>query len=93
MMMEVIDSNSKLGMAILSALGDKEMRRILDCAIDEAKSIPDIIKETSMPHATAYRKVKWMLEEKLMVVERIHITDDGKKFSIVRSTLKCRLPL
>jgi hypothetical protein len=74
--------------AILSAIADTEMIMILDCATFRSKSVSDIIRETRIPHSTAYRKIKWMLEEGLLFTEKIDITPDGKKFSLFKSTIR-----
>lgn len=78
----------RLRQAILIAVADKEMVKIMDCATFHTKSVNSIIKETGISHSTAYRKIKWMLEEGLLFAERIEITPDGKKFSLFRSTIK-----
>ena len=81
-------NNEKFKQAILNTLADKEMIKILDCTSYRTVSVNDIIKEANIPHTTAYRKINWMLQEGLLTVEKIHITPDGKKFSLFRSTLK-----
>ena len=86
--MSVVVGNGRFKQAILSALADKEMVRIIDCATLCQKSVSGIISETGISHSTAYRKIKWMLEEGLLFTEKIAITPDGKKFSLVRSTIK-----
>ena len=48
----------------------------------------EIIKETNIPHTTIYRKIKLMLENGLVIIEKFQITDDGKKFSLFRSVLR-----
>lgn len=74
--------------SILSALADKEVMAILESAMLHAKSANDIIKETGIPYTTTYRKIKWMLDGGLLIVERIQLTEDGKKSSLFRSTLR-----
>lgn len=74
--------------AILAALADKEVARILECATLHPKSVTEVIRETNISHSTAYRKIKWMLEEGLLATEKIDITADGKKFSLFKSTLR-----
>lgn len=74
--------------AILSALADKEVMAILESAMLHAKSANDIIKVTGIPYTTTYRKIKWMLDGGLLMVERIQLTEDGKKSSLFRSTLR-----
>ena len=78
----------RLRQAILEAISDKEMVKILDCATIRPKSVNAVIKETGISHSTAYRKINWMLEQGLLYVEKIEITEDGKKFSLFKSTLK-----
>jgi hypothetical protein len=60
----------------------------MDCAMLCSKSIKDIIMENNdISHISAYRKIKWLLNEGLIVVDKIVITSDGKKFSLYHSTL------
>ena len=81
-------NSHKLKQAILSALADEEMVRILDCSRFRSISVNNIIKECNIPHTTAYRKINWLLERGLLLVDKIEITSDGKKYSLVRSVLK-----
>ena len=54
-----------------------------------SKSIKDIILENSdISHTSAYRKIKWLLDEGLLIVDKIVITPAGKKFCVYHSTLK-----
>ena len=84
----MIISKEKLKDAILIAIGDKEMVQIMNCSMYKSVSVNEIIKETGIPHTTAYRKIKWMLENGILITERILITEDGKKSSLIKSTLK-----
>lgn len=74
--------------AILDTLADKEKVGIMNSATYRLVSVNDIIKEVGIPHTTAYRKIKEMLERGLLIVEKIQITQEGKKFSLFRSTLR-----
>ena len=74
--------------AILAALADTELQKILDASMYQSKSVNDIILETNVSHTTAYRKIKWLVEEKLLIVDKIEITEDGKKSSLFRTILK-----
>ena len=74
--------------AILTALADEEMMKILDSVMYHSKSIVDISREYNIPHTTCYRKTKWLLNEGLVIVDRIIITPEGKKFSLYHSVLK-----
>ena len=74
--------------AILTALADEEMMKILDSIMYHSKSIVDISREYNIPHTTCYRKTKWLLNEGLVIVDRIIITPEGQKFSLYHSVLK-----
>ncbi len=84
----MIVTNEKARKAILTALGDQEMVKILDAVMIQSKSVNTIIREANIPYTTAYRKIKWLLNEGLLVVDKIEITPDGKKSSLVRSVLR-----
>jgi hypothetical protein len=34
-----------------------------------------------MPHTTAYRKIRWLVEEKLLIVDTIKIADDEYEYN------------
>jgi DNA-binding IclR family transcriptional regulator len=53
-----------------------------------SKSVYQITRETNIPHTTAYKKIKWLVEEKLLIADEIEIADDGKKFSLFHTVLK-----
>src|SRR5438093_11730013 len=80
--------SDRLKRVILVALADTELVKILDAAIYQLKSVNEIILETNVSHTTAYRKIKWLVEEKLLIVDKIEITEDGKKSSLFRTILK-----
>lgn len=70
------------------ALADKEMVSILNCTRDKGRSACNIIRESALAHTTAYRKIKWLVDRKLLAVERVCIDNDGKKYSLFRSTIR-----
>jgi predicted transcriptional regulator len=74
--------------AVLTALADNEIMKILATVMNQSKSVNQILKETNISHTTAFRKTKWLLKEGLIIVDKIIITPDGKKFSLYLSTLK-----
>jgi predicted transcriptional regulator len=78
--------NSKFKQSILTALADEDMVKILNSTQVSTKSVNDIIREYNIAHTTAYRKIKWMVENDLLVVEQIKLTEDGKKSSLFKST-------
>lgn len=84
----MIISGKRLTSAILSALADEEMVRILNFCMYNAKSTNEIITDCEIPHTTAYRKVKWLVDENLIFVDRIIITQEGKKYSMFLTVYK-----
>ena len=81
-------NSQRLKQAILVALADTDMVRILDSAMFKDKCVNDIIKECDIPHTTAYRKIRYLLEQGLLVCTRMEFTEDGKKFSLFKSVFK-----
>jgi len=81
-------NNEKYKESILTALADGDMVNFMNSAVIQPKSISDIIKETDISHTTAYRKAKWMVENGLLVIEKIVVSKDGKKFSLLKSVFK-----
>jgi len=82
----ILESQKKK--AILTALADPEAVSIINSTMNQSKSASDIIRETNVPHTTAYRKIKWLVDEKLLVVDRVLINDEGKKYSLFHSIFR-----
>ena len=80
--------SKKTAQAILSALADPETRAIMDAAIFKPKSFNEIVKETGVPNSTAFRKIKLLLSDGILIVEKIDFTPDGKKYSLFRSSMR-----
>ena len=75
--------------ALLTALADEEMVKIMNCVMHRSKSFNDIAAENSdIPRTTVFRKIKWLLNQGILIVDNIVITKEGKKFSIYHSTLR-----
>ena len=84
----MIITNEKQKEAILNALLDDYSRKILDSTIDKAKSITEIIREQDIPMTSTYRRVKLLMDNKLIKVERSMVTEDGKRFYLYLSSIK-----
>jgi len=85
----MIIKSQRIRKALLIALADEEMIKVLDCVMVHSKSFNDIIAENSnVSRTTAFRKIKWLLKEGLIIVDKIVLTPDGKKFSLYHSTLR-----
>ena len=50
--MTVIVMRDRFKHAILTALADKEMVKILDCATFRAISVNEVMRDTDIPHST-----------------------------------------
>lgn len=80
--------SERIKSAVLTVLADPEMVRIIDSTMNQTKSVYDIIMETKMPHTTAYRKIKWLVDNKLLVIDRISISEEGKRYSLFHSVFR-----
>jgi DNA-binding transcriptional ArsR family regulator len=83
-----IVNSDELKTSILSALADKEMLKILDLSMYTSKSVNDILRDSDISYTTVYRKIKWLLDKELLVVDKINISSEGKKYTTFRSVLK-----
>jgi len=73
--------------AVLHSLSDEQIKSIINCTRDTAKSLNDIAKETQISRTTAHRKITFMIKNVLLVVEKFMITPNGKKSKLFRSKL------
>jgi DNA-binding Lrp family transcriptional regulator len=74
--------------ALVEGLADAYSRNILLAAIPQAKSVEDLSKENGIPLSTAYRRVHELLRAQLLVVERMVVTPEGKKYELLRSAYR-----
>lgn len=81
-------SSQRVRDALLQALADEYSRSIMVSTIKEAKSVQDLSRDGNIPMSTAYRRVNEMTETGLLTVERIVLTEDGKKYELYRSAFK-----
>jgi len=72
----------------LTALSDEDIVKIFNSTKQNSKSVPTLMKLYNISHSTIYRKIKWMLDNNLLVTDKIEIREDGKKFSLFKSTIK-----
>ena len=84
----MIITDEKQKKIIVDALLDEYSRKILDSTIDESKSITDIMREQDIPMTSTYRRVKSLMDNKLVKVERSMVTDDGKRYFLYLSNIK-----
>ena len=73
---------------VLRAVSDEYARTILASTLSQAKSVEDISNQTGIPVSTCYRRVHELVSLHLLKLEKIVITDTGKKYETFRSILK-----
>ena len=74
--------------AILQAMSDDVSRKILSATVSEGKPVEQISAESKIPPSTTYRRVQELTSMGLMVVERIVISESGKRYSVFRSAFR-----
>ena len=78
--------NVNLSVAILNALGDESSRKILTSAIARGKTVEEISAEQHLPLSTCYRRLRRLLGEGLMILERTVVTPAGKRYAVYRTS-------
>jgi hypothetical protein len=73
---------------LLAALCEEPSRRILASTLSGGKSVLDMSAEQAIPLSTCYRRLRELTEQRLLVLEKIVVTAEGKKFRIYRSIFK-----
>jgi predicted transcriptional regulator len=85
----MIIKSQRIKKALLIALADDDMIKIMNSVMNNSKSFNEIVTENNtISRTTAFRKLKWLLKEGLIIVDRIVLAPDGRKFSLYHSTLK-----
>ncbi|MDA4124533.1 MAG: hypothetical protein OK438_03675 [Thaumarchaeota archaeon] len=74
--------------SLVQGLADEYSRKILLSAIPAAKSVEDMSRENDIPLSTCYRRVHELLDAQILVVEKIIVTPDGKKYELLRSAFR-----
>jgi len=58
----IVIKSQRIKNALLTALADEEMVKIMNCVMNQSKSFNDITAENrDIPHTTAFRKTKSLL--------------------------------
>jgi len=79
---------SAMTKSVVTALSDEFSRRMLVSTVGEGKTVQDISVEQAVPVSTCYRRARELVDQGLLVVERIVVTGDGKKFTVYRSSFR-----
>lgn len=72
---------------LMKAISNRSIRRILVSCCPEAKTVARISTELGLPLSTAYHYVAELAKAGLLSIERITVTDDGKRYESYRSVV------
>ncbi|MGA2664617.1 MAG: hypothetical protein ABSF83_06720 [Nitrososphaerales archaeon] len=80
--------NAALARCVVSALADEFSRRIVTSTVNEGKTVQEISLEQAVPLSTCYRRTSELSNQGLLMVERIVVTGEGKRYAIYRSSFR-----
>ena len=72
----------------ISAISDELSSRILVSALPEAKTAQEISVEQALPLSSCYRRIRELVDQGLLMVERIVVTTGGKRYALYRSSFR-----
>jgi len=81
-------TNPTTAKALVQALGDEYSRKIMLATIPTPKSVEDLSKDNDIPLSTCYRRVHELVDAQVLLIDRIIVTNDGKRFELVRSAYR-----
>jgi len=84
--MQILDDDKAKTM--IQILSDRYSRSILFQTTLSAKSVEEVSKETNIPISTCYRRIHDMRVQGVLVIDRIVLTDDGRKYEMFKSAIK-----
>ena len=70
---------------VVEAMHDEYSRMILSSSVREGKTVDEICDENGIPQSTCYKRIRHLVDEGAMVVERIVVAPTGSKRAIYRS--------
>lgn len=73
---------------LLRALADDQARKIIARTISGGKSVADIVRECNIAHTSSYRLVNELKNQGLLIIEKIAVGRDGKKYLLYRSCVR-----
>lgn len=72
----------------ITAISDELSKRILVSAVYEGKTAQEISVEQALPLSSCYRRIRQLVDQGLLVAERIVVTADGKRYALYRSSFR-----
>lgn len=80
--------NGALVRCVVAALADEFSRRIISSTVAEGKTVQEISLEQAVPLSTCYRRASELAHKGLLIVERIVVTGEGKRYAVYRSSFR-----
>jgi predicted transcriptional regulator len=74
--------------ALLQVLSDEYARKILVSTVESSKSVEELSRLNDIPLSTCYRRVHELLDSGVLIMDRIVVTSDGKRYEMLRSAYK-----
>jgi predicted transcriptional regulator len=76
----------RLADVMTEAISDEFSRSMLSTSVLQGKTVDEICEEGGIPQSTCYRRMRHLVDEGAMVIERIVVASTGRKYAIYRST-------
>jgi hypothetical protein len=73
--------------AVVEAMSDLFSFAVVRCTIKSAKTIEEIATETGIPLSSCYRKVSRLVDERILLLQRIVVTSAGKRRACYRAAI------
>jgi predicted transcriptional regulator len=83
---EVLLLGPRLTKVMAEAISDQFSRSMLSTSVLRGKTVDEIREEGGIPQSTCYRRMRRLVDEGAMVIERIVVAPTGRKYRIYRST-------
>ena len=72
----------------VKAISDELSKRILLSVASEGKTAQQISVEGALPLSSCYRRIRELVEQGLVVVERIVVTPEGRRYALYRGSFR-----
>jgi hypothetical protein len=75
----IVLDDQRLTKIFLESFADDDKRNILEASMDEPLTISDILLTCKIPQTSGYRKINYLIENGLLMIDGFTTTLDGKK--------------
>lgn len=73
---------------VIEALSDESLREVVVSCTETERSVKEISEVTDIPLASAYRYVRNLVDDGILVRSRSAISPDGKRYDLYRSRVR-----